>query len=97
MREQNKRSPCFKEGRRCASGVEGKFPFPSSHITFPFFSSHLLPCAVSLPYASLIKGKGVSERERRGVLGRKENWEGVRRMMKGGGGGVVEAERTGKR
>lgn len=31
----------------------------STHITFPFFSSHSPARAVSLPYASLIKGKGV--------------------------------------
>ena len=87
-----------------ASGVEGKLPSFSSHITFPFFSSHLLACVVSLPYASLIKGKGVIRFLKMEKMpfhtgkGFQSIVEGGRKMMKGGGGEVraVEAERTGE-
>lgn len=95
----SKRSPRFKEDRRCVTGVEGKFPSLSAHITFPFFSSLLLACTVSHPYASLMKGKGVIRflKMERKVFYAGKGFENVveeGRMTKGGEVRNVEADRT---
>lgn len=80
--EETRWRPCFKEDQMYIIGFERIFPSLSIHITFPFFTSLLLACAVSLLHASLIKGKGVIQCLR--IEGKAlYTWEGIWRPSGG--------------